>query len=125
MKVGTLSQVTINNRVGEKSTVNASLIVVPTCVSRSSSLVCRKSTRPPKKVSIKSQKGEITTSFVERGKERGLKSRNGNLKDITPTVLTCNKGERLMNRFPKSGHKYCSALKVLQFGPFWLIILAI
>ena len=87
VKVGTLSQVTINNRVGVKSTVNASLIVVPICVSRSSSLVCRKSTRPPKKVSIKSQKGAIKTSFVERGKGRGFTSNNGVLKDITPTVL--------------------------------------
>ena len=87
----------MNNRVGEKSTVNASLIVVPTCVSRSSSLVCRKSTRPPRKVSTMSQKGAIKTSFVERGKGRGPKSNNGNLKDMTPKVLTYNKRGRLMH----------------------------
>ena len=42
-------------------------------------------------VGMKSQKGAIKTSFVERGKERGLVSVNGNLKDITPMVLTCIK----------------------------------
>ena len=42
-------------------------------------------------VSIKSQKGAIKISFVERGKACGLKPRNGILKDITPIVLTYNK----------------------------------
>lgn len=89
---GTASQVAISRRSGEKFEPNASLIAEATTRRIAGSSESRNRICPPLLTLKSSQNGAIKIALLKapRGKGSGLKSKNGDLKDNTPLVLTCN-----------------------------------
>ncbi len=89
---GTLSHVTINNKAGEKSPPNASMISTPTSTSNTSSSEMRKKTPAFVRRSKSFQNGAMRR-FLDKGNGLDEESLKGVRRDNTPFVLTCKRNE--------------------------------